>query len=109
MLVRKLAAIAILAAASTPGLAFDFADPGPSTIFYVSIPLDARLPRKEREFAYGLQLRGRDFHAFQIDTRMLHLAPRGGLEIKWVITGVVASGAAIAIARKDKVPPTPTP
>jgi membrane protease subunit (stomatin/prohibitin family) len=33
---------------------------------------------------------------------MLNFLPLGGLEAKWIIAGVVATGAAVAIGSKDK-------
>jgi hypothetical protein len=102
MALKKLAAIAALVAVATPSLAFDVKDTGPSTLFYVSIPLDS-LARKDRELAYGLQLQGkREYQAVNIDSKMLNFLPMGGLEAKWIIAGVVAAGTAVAIASKDK-------
>ena len=44
MVFRKLAAAAALIAAATPAAAFDPGEQGTSTMFYISIPLDFRLP-----------------------------------------------------------------
>jgi hypothetical protein len=100
---KHAAAIAALMAACAPALAFDLADTGPTTVFYISIPLDANgLARKEREFAYGIQLQGkREYQAVNIDSKMLNFLPLGGLEAKWIIAGVVAAGAAAALGSKD--------
>ena len=103
MVLRKWAALAALIAAATPSLAFDLKDTGPSTLFYISIPLDSNLARKDREWAYGLQLQGkREYQAVNIDSKMLGFLPLGGLEAKWIIAGVVAAGAAVAVGSKDK-------
>jgi hypothetical protein len=103
MALKKLAAIAALVAVATPSLAFDVKDTGPSTMFYISIPLDNAVARKDREWAYGLQLSGkRDYAAVNIDSKMLNFLPLGGLEAKWIIAGVVATGAAVAVGSKDK-------
>jgi hypothetical protein len=104
MTLKKLAAIAALVAVATPSFAFDMKDASPtSTMFYVSIPLDNSVARKDREWAYGLQLQGkRDFQAVNIDSKMLSFLPLGGLEAKWIIAGVVAAGAAVAVGSKDK-------
>jgi hypothetical protein len=103
MTLKKLAAIAALVAVATPSLAFDVKDTGASTMFYISIPLDNSVARKDREWAYGLQLQGkRDYQAVNIDSKMLSFLPLGGLEAKWIIAGVVATGAAVAVGSKDK-------
>ena len=94
---RQLAAIAALAAACTPALAFDARDTGPSTMFYVSIPLESSLSRKEREPVFGLQLQGREHQAINFDTRMLKFLGDGGIEAKWIVAGLVAVGAAAAL------------
>lgn len=91
------------AAACTPAAAFDdLRDTGLSTMFYLSIPLDARSP-KEQAPAFGLQLRGqRPYETVRIDSRMFSFLPLGGLEAKWLIAGGVAVAAAVAAGRKDK-------
>lgn len=103
MALRKLAAITALAAIATPSLALDITDTGPSTMFYISIPLEAGAARKDREWAYGIRLQGgREYQAVDIDSRMLSFLPLGGLEAKWIIAGVVAAGAAVAVGSKSK-------
>lgn len=90
-------------AASAPAAAFDdLRDTGPSTMFYLSIPLDAR-SAKEQMPAFGLQLRGqRPYETVRIDSRMFSFLPLGGLEVKWVVAGGIAVAAAVAAGRKDK-------
>lgn len=103
MALTKWAALAALMAVASPSLAFDLKDSGASTMFYISIPLDSSVARKDREWAYGLQLQGkREYQAVNIDSKMLSFLPMGGLEAKWIIAGVVAAGAAVAVSSKDK-------
>ena len=100
---KHLAALAVAMAASAPAAAFDdLRDTGPSTMFYLSIPLDAR-SAKEQMPAFGLQLRGnRAYETVRIDSRMFSFLPLGGLEVKWVVAGGIAVAAAVAASRKDK-------
>jgi hypothetical protein len=103
MAFKKLAAVAVMVAVATPSLAFDVKDAGTSTMFYISIPLDYSLSKKEQQWAAGLQLQGkREYQAVNLDSRMLNFLPLGGLEAKWIIAGVVAAGAAVAVGSKDK-------
>ena len=103
MALKKLAAVAAMVAAATPSLAFDTKDAGTSTMFYVSIPLDYSLTRKEQHWAAGLQLQGkREYQVVNLDSRMFNFLPMGGLEAKWIIAGVVAAGATAAVGGKDK-------
>ena len=95
-----LAAALIIAA---PAAAFDdLRDTGPSTMFYLSIPLDARTVKEQRP-DFGLQIRGnRAYETVRIDSRMFGFLPLGGLELKWVVVGGVAVAAAVAAGSKDK-------
>jgi hypothetical protein len=105
MALKKLAAAAVMLAIATPTLAFDGAgEAGASTMFYISIPLDFQLPRKERQqWTAGLQLQGkRDYQAVRIDSRMLNYFSFNDIDAKWMIAGLVATGAAVAIGSKDK-------
>lgn len=69
----------------------------PAVLYFVSVPLGGA--RSEREPAFGLALHGRR-HALQVDSRVLRLAG-GGIEVKWLIVGGVAAGAAVLATRKD--------
>ena len=73
-------------------------------MFYVSIPLDFQLSRKERQqWTAGMQLQGkRDYQAIRIDSTMLNVFSLNDIDAKWMIAGVVATGAAVAIGSKDK-------
>lgn len=99
---KKWTAAVALAALATPSSAFDPKDPGVSTLFYISIPLDRGLTRTEREWSAGLQLQASRYPAINLDSRMLNFLPTGGVDTKWIIAGVVAVGAAAAIGAKDK-------
>jgi hypothetical protein len=103
MVLKKLAATAALLACATPTLAFDTRDAGASTMFYISIPLDFRLPKKELQWTAGLQLQGkREYQAVRIDSTMLNAFSLNDIDAKWMIAGLVAAGAAVAIGGKDK-------
>lgn len=103
MALRKLVAAAALAAFATPGAAFDAREARASTMFYISIPLDFGLPRKEQQWTAGFQLLGkRGYQAINIDSRMLNFVSDGDLDGKWIVAGLVAVGAAAAVSRKDK-------
>jgi hypothetical protein len=103
MALRKLAAAAALAALATPSAAFDAREAGASTMFYISIPLDFRLSRKEQQWTAGLQLQGkRAYQAVNIDSSMLNFVSDGVIDGKWIIAGLVAVGAAAAISQKDR-------
>jgi hypothetical protein len=100
---KQLAALAALILVSTPGVAFELKDPSPGVMFYFSLPLDARND-KDRSPALGISMRGKhDYQAVTIDTRMFNsFSPLGGIEAKWIVGGVVAAGALLAVASKDK-------
>jgi hypothetical protein len=109
MALMKLAAAAALAAFAIPGAAFDVREAGASTHFYISIPLDFGLSRKERQWSAGLQLQGkRAYQAVTIDSSVLNFISDGDIDGKLIVAGLVAVGAAAAIGRKDKsTSPTP--
>jgi hypothetical protein len=100
---KQLAALAALVLISSPSAASDiFQQSAPGVTFYVSMPLDARTAKKEGP-AFGMSMRGnRDYQVVNVDSRMLNNFALGGIEAKWIIAGVVAAGAAVAVASKDK-------
>jgi hypothetical protein len=106
---KHLAALAALIAISAPAAAFDtpFTQQSPGITFYLSIPLDAR-DVKENKLAAGLQLQGqRAYETVRVDTRMFDDKSTlnffgTGIELKWIIAGVVAAGAVAVVATKDK-------
>lgn len=77
---------------------------GPSTQFYIRIPLGASAP-KERVPSYGLAIRGRqEYQLFTLDSRTLDaLSYEGGLiaglELKWLLVGGAAAVGAVVVAR----------
>jgi ABC-type sugar transport system substrate-binding protein len=102
MVFRKLAVAAALAAAATPAAALD---PGEQalTMFYISIPLDFSLPKKERDWSAGLLLQGkRDYPGVRIDTTMLNAFSLNDIDAKWMVGGLVALGAIAAVSYKNK-------
>jgi hypothetical protein len=103
MTIKKLAAAAALLALVTPSLAFDTRESGASTIFYISIPLDTPRGYKGERWSAGLQLQGkREYQAVRIDSSMLNFMSLNDIPAKWMIAGLVAAGAAVAIGGKDK-------
>src|SRR5688500_12713493 len=97
MVGKHFAVAAALACAVTPSAAFELNQPAEGVKFYFSIPLDARTP-KEQAPAFGLQFQGRRaYETVMIDSRMLNFTGTG-IEAKWIIAGVVAAGAGVAVA-----------
>ena len=102
MVFRKLAAAAALVAAATPAAALDPGDQA-LTMFYISIPLDFGLPKKERDWSAGLLLQGkRDYPGVRIDTTMLNAFSLNDIDAKWMVAGLVTLGAIAAVSYKDK-------
>ena len=104
MATKHLAALAIAAAfIPTPAGASDIANyEGPGMKFYYRIPLDAGRG-KESMPAFGLQMRGERAHeVVNFDNRLVNNFLAGGVAAKWIVVGVVAAGATVAIASKDK-------
>ena len=101
------AAVAILAA--TPAFAGDtFSDQAPGVMFFFSIPLDAKTPKQQTP-AFGLSFQGeRAYQRVTVDTRMFAAYERMGftgleaVSAKWIVAGVVAAGAGVAVASKSK-------
>lgn len=102
----KVFAVAVAAAAATlfaaPALSQDFTR-APMTTFYVSIPLDGT-SRKDQEMNFGLQFQGmKPYQYVNVDYQTFKFLPGAiaALEAKYIIAGVVATGAAVAVAKKD--------
>jgi len=96
------AAAAAAALFAGPALSQEIA--APMTRFFIAIPLDAR-NAKEQMPNFGLQFQGsRPYQSVQVDYQSLKLLPAAlaGLEVKYVVAGAVALGAAVAATRKDK-------
>ena len=100
---KQLAAFAALVCVAAPSAAFDgLNQPQPGVKFYFSVPLDAR-NAKEQVMSAGFAIQGRrEYEAVRIDSGLINNFIGGGVEAKWLIAGVVAAGAAVAIASKDK-------
>lgn len=104
MFSKQIVALAALACAATSAAAFDEIGRThtPGVTFFYSIPLDAANAR-DKAANFGMQIQGqRGYQAATIDYRTLSFLPMGGLEVKLVVAGVVAAGAAVAVSQKDK-------
>ena len=115
MVWKHIAALAALILISYPAAAFN---DGPTQqtqgiTFFVAIPLDAR-DVKEQSLYSGLAIQGKRAHEnVRIDSRMFNDTRTvnffgTGIEVKWIIAGVVAAGAVAAVATKEKATTTPT-
>ena len=105
MLIKHLAVSAAAAAATLfAAPAFSQELVTPMTKFFVSIPLDATT---KKDFApnFGLQFQGsRPYQTMQVDYQTFKFLPGviAAMEIKYIVAGAVAIGAAAAVAHKDK-------
>jgi hypothetical protein len=91
-----------LAALAAPSLADDLRPAEPSVLYYVSVPIGGA-SRLDREPVVGFAFQGRRIqHSFRMDTRVLNLVGSGAFEVKYLIVGAVAAGAAVAIGGRDK-------
>ena len=101
----QLALAATLIGIAGPGAAFDnLSQSSQGVTFYISLPIEARLPRQEA-FSAGLMVQGkRQEQSFYVDSKLFNHFLGSGLEAKWIIAGVVAAGAAVAVASKGKSP-----
>jgi len=105
MLIKHLAVSAAAAAATLfAAPAFSQELVTPMTKFFVSIPLDATT---KKDFApnFGLQFQGsRPYQTIQVDYQTFKFVPGviAAMEIKYIVAGAVAIGAAAAVAHKDK-------
>ena len=96
------AALGASASVSTSALAQEIVTP--MTKFFVAIPLDAR-NAKEQALNFGLQFQGsQPYQSVKIDYQSFKLLPAaaGGLELKYIVAGAVAVGAAVAATHKSK-------
>ena len=99
------ALVGALICATAPCAAFDsISQPSQSqgVTFYISVPLDA--PRaRDRTFGAGLLVQGkRQEQTYNFDSRLFNNFLGSGIEAKWIIAGVVAAGAAVAVGSKGK-------
>ena len=96
----KFAVALLLALAATPCLGQELRPAEPSVLYFVSLPFDGE-SRRDREPLLGFAFQGKRHHeSFRMDTRVLNLAG-SGLEVKYLIIGAVAAGAAVAMGSKD--------
>ena len=76
----------------------------PMTKFFVSIPLDAST-KKDFTPNFGLQFQGsRPYQTMQVDYQSFKFLPAAiaAMEVKYIVAGAIAVGAAAAVAHKDK-------
>ena len=108
MLKRQLAATAAAVLIAAPAAASDLYQSAPGMMFFFSVPLDANTPKQQTP-ALGLSFQGpRAYQRVTIDSRMFEAAdrmgfgPLAGISGKWILAGVVAGGALVAVASRDK-------
>jgi hypothetical protein len=100
--------IAVSAAAAAATLiaapAFSQELRAPMTSFFVAIPLDAST-HKEQAMNFGLQFQGmKPYQSVKVDYQTFKFLPGAlaAMEVKYIVAGAVAVGAAVAVAHKDK-------
>jgi hypothetical protein len=101
---QHLALAAALAAAfaATPAMSQEITR-APMTTFFVAIPLDATT-HKEAVPNFGLQFQGsKAYQTVKVDYQTFRLLPAAlaGMEVKYLVVGAVAIGAAVVVAKKD--------
>jgi len=109
MFKKQIAAVGAAMLVAMPVVAQDaFRDQPPGVMFFFSVPLDAKTPKQQTP-ALGLSFQGeRAYQRVTIDTRMFAAYDRMGftgleaVSAKWIVAGVVAAGAGVAVASKDK-------
>ena len=105
MVIKHLAASAAAAAATliaAPASSQELVTP--MTKFFVSIPLDAST-KKDFTPNFGLQFQGsRPYQTMQVDYQSFRFLPAAiaAMEVKYIVAGAIAVGAAAAVAHKDK-------
>jgi hypothetical protein len=98
------AGVAAAAATLIAAPAFSQELRAPMTTFFVAIPLDAST-HKEFMPNFGLQFQGsRAYQSMKIDYQTFKFLPAAiaAMEVKYIVAGAVAVGAAVAVAQKDK-------
>ena len=105
MVIKHLAVSAAAAAATLIAApAFSQELRAPMTTFFVAIPLDAST-HKEQTPNFGLQFQGmKPYQSVKVDYQTFKFLPGAlaAMEVKYIVAGVVAVGAAAAVAHKDK-------
>lgn len=114
MVRKQLAGIAatsvLMIGGASPALAWDPNQPwdrhqaaASTVMFYYSIPLEAGASKQDRAPGFGFSVQGRT-HRYVIDSRLMSRFDMGtlaGLEVKWLLAGAVAAGAAVAAGSSD--------
>ena len=100
----RLAVTAALAAAfvAAPALSQEI-NRAPMTTFFVAIPLDATT-QKDAAPNFGLQFQGsKPYQSVKVDYQTIRFLPAAiaALEVKYLVVGAVAVGAAVVVAKKD--------
>ena len=75
----------------------------PMTTFFVAIPLDASSHREQTP-NFGLQFQGmKPYQSVKVDYQTFKFLPAAiaAMEVKYIVAGAVAVGAAVAVAKKD--------
>jgi len=105
MVIKHLAVAAAAAAATLIAApAFSQELRAPMTTFFVAIPLDAST-HKEQTPNFGLQFQGmKPYQSVKVDYQTFKFLPAAiaAMEVKYIVAGAVAIGAAAAVAKKDK-------
>jgi len=105
MVIRHVAVSAVAAAATLIAApAFSQELRAPMTTFFVAIPLDAST-KKEQAMNFGLQFQGmKPYQSVKVDYQTFRFLPAAiaAMEVKYIVAGAVAVGAAVAVAKKDK-------
>ena len=105
MVIKHLAVSAAVAAATLIAApAFSQELRAPMTTFFVAIPLDAST-HKEQTPNFGLQFQGmKPYQSVKVDYQTFKFLPAAiaAMEVKYIVAGAVAVGAAVAVAKKDK-------
>ena len=105
MVIKHLAVSAAAAAATLIAApAFSQELRAPMTTFFVAIPLDAST-HKEQTPNFGLQFQGmKPYQNVKVDYQTFKFLPAAiaAMEVKYIVAGAVAVGAAVAVAKKDK-------
>ena len=105
MVIKHLAVSAAAAAATLIAApAFSQELRAPMTTFFVAIPLDAS-SHKEQTLNFGLQFQGmKPYQNVKVDYQTFKFLPAAiaAMEVKYIVAGAIAVGAAAAVAHKDK-------
>jgi len=96
------AAAAAISVLSFPAASQDFTR-APMTSFFVAIPLDGAT-RKDAQWNFGLQFSGeKAYQNVKVDYQTFRMLPAAlaAVEMKYIVVGAVAVGAAVAVSKKD--------